>query len=91
MSTAHVQEYSEKIPEKSLLDYINRVRIENAKQLLRGQEIRLDAISALIGYNSAHTFIRVFKKYEGITPGGYREMLQEAAEDIEDVGPADIA
>ncbi|MFZ4193379.1 AraC family transcriptional regulator [Paenibacillus sp. NPDC058898] len=28
----------------------------------------------MIGYNDASTFIRIFKKYEGITPGKYKEL-----------------
>ncbi|WP_261807827.1 AraC family transcriptional regulator [Paenibacillus sp. N3.4] len=27
-----------------------------------------------VGFNEAATFIRVFKKYEGITPGKYKEL-----------------
>jgi YesN/AraC family two-component response regulator len=38
---------------------------------------RQDSIAEVakhVGYNEVATFIRVFKKYEGITPGKFKEM-----------------
>jgi YesN/AraC family two-component response regulator len=57
-----------------LLDYINKVRIENAKQLLVRTEHNIQEVAEMAGYGSSNVFIRTFKKYAGITPGKYREM-----------------
>lgn len=59
---------------ESLLDYIGKYRIEKAKQFIREKPIPIAEIAKLVGFNEAATFIRVFKKYEGITPGKYKEM-----------------
>ncbi|MGN8770101.1 helix-turn-helix domain-containing protein [Paenibacillus barengoltzii] len=59
---------------EGLLDSIHRCRIEKAKELMRAQSESISELSKVVGYNDAATFIRVFKKYEGITPGRYKEI-----------------
>ena len=54
-------------------DYIHIVRIEKAKALMADTSLSLTQIAKSIGYISDATFIRSFKKYEGLTPGAYRK------------------
>ena len=56
-----------------LIDHMNRIRVEAAKQLLMHNERSLDGIAATVGLNDSHALIRVFKKYVGMTPGHYRQ------------------
>lgn len=42
---------------------------------MRTKPESVSEISRQIGYNDPATFIRVFKKYEGITPGKYKEII----------------
>ncbi|WP_245585884.1 helix-turn-helix domain-containing protein [Paenibacillus pinihumi] len=60
---------------EGLLDYIHKYRIEQAKPMMKGKRESIAEIARLVGYNDAATFIRVFKKYEGITPGKYKELF----------------
>lgn len=57
-----------------LLEHINKTRIKHAKPLLTGGDDSIRAISTRCGFESSNTFIRTFKKYEGITPGEYRKI-----------------
>lgn len=57
-----------------LLDYIHKVRIEKAKELLTVGGKSVQEVTYLTGYENPNTFIRIFKRYSGITPGRYREM-----------------
>lgn len=59
---------------EGLLDYIHKYRIKQAKWMMKSRQESISDISRLVGYNDAATFIRVFKKYEGITPGKYKEI-----------------
>lgn len=59
---------------ESLLDYINKTRLEQAKLLLTGEKYTVSEIAMMVGYNDVNTFHRIFKKFEGITPGRYREV-----------------
>jgi AraC-like DNA-binding protein len=58
---------------EGLSDYINSVRINEAKKLLSTDKYTIEDVAKAVGYTSSHTFIRVFKKYEGLTPGKYKE------------------
>jgi len=57
------------------LDYIGRIRIEKAKLLLRNNNATLEEAANQCGFQSLNTFIRIFKKVEGITPGQYKRMM----------------
>ncbi|WP_158082258.1 AraC family transcriptional regulator [Paenibacillus ferrarius] len=57
-----------------LLDYMNKVRIVKAKELIESQNITMNEISSLVGFSDVNALIRIFKKYEGVTPGKYKEM-----------------
>lgn len=59
-----------------LLEYINSVRIDKAKQLIVGTNLKFEEIAEKTGYTSLNTFMRVFKKNTGMTPGVYREKNQ---------------
>ncbi len=57
-------------------DYLNMYRINKAKEILNGNKsIKIKELSEIIGFNSTNTFIRIFKKYEGISPGKYVDNL----------------
>lgn len=58
---------------KTLLEYLTVKRLEASKVLLRETDHTITEIAANIGYNNANSFIRFFKRYEGLTPGDYRK------------------
>jgi YesN/AraC family two-component response regulator len=53
-------------------------RIEKAKQLLKETQETVQDISVQVGYVYTMSFIRVFKKTTGLTPGEYRKLSAEA-------------
>ncbi len=60
-----------------LLDYISKVRIEAAKNMLHDKTMNIKDIAIAVGYFNCNALIRVFKKIEGITPGKYRESIKD--------------
>ena len=54
-------------------DYLNSLRLENAKILLRQPFLKINEVADMSGYNSIAYFNRIFKKYVGVTPSEYRE------------------
>lgn len=57
-----------------LLDYINMYRVDRAKKLLLDQpEMKIEQVGEYTGFSVNRTFLRTFKKYEGISPSVYRE------------------
>jgi YesN/AraC family two-component response regulator len=59
---------------KNVLEYINRLRIEEAKRLLRQTDMNMKEIAVNIGYNNEQSFFRYFRKLEGLTPGEFRSL-----------------
>jgi transcriptional regulator GlxA family with amidase domain len=58
------------------VDYVQVVRIEEAKQLLEGTSRSVDSIAASVGYENAAFFRRLFKRLTGIAPAQYRQRYQ---------------
>ena len=55
-----------------LSEYLQKIRIESAKELMHKKELSIKEISERVGYNNVMTMNRAFKKYEGTTPGRIR-------------------
>jgi AraC-like DNA-binding protein/ligand-binding sensor protein len=56
-------------------DYVSRVRIEKAKNLLLNPNLRVSEIAYEVGFQSLTHFNRVFKRIVGQSPTQYREQL----------------
>ncbi|HOJ11327.1 MAG TPA: response regulator [Clostridiales bacterium] len=56
----------------SFTNYLNELRMLNAKELLKNTDFSVKTVSKRVGYNNEKYFIRIFKKVEGITPQEYR-------------------
>ncbi|MCM3171819.1 helix-turn-helix domain-containing protein [Paenibacillus sp. MER 99-2] len=59
----------------NLSEYIDECRIRKAKQLLHNTDLMVREVALQVGYESAHSFTRLFKKLTGMTPQEYRESL----------------
>lgn len=58
----------------NFVDYVNQFRLKKAKELLENSSYNISQIAELSGYSSANSFSKVFKKYNGISPGQYRKL-----------------
>ena len=58
----------------TIVDYINLVRITEAKKMLRFTDKTTEEISDSVGVNGAAYFSRMFRKIEGVSPREYRKM-----------------
>ena len=60
----------------SLMDYVTKVRIERAKELLERTVLPISEIAIETGYSNTAYFTKMFKKYtNGVTPREYRKGL----------------
>jgi two-component system, response regulator YesN len=55
------------------VDYVNRVRINIAKELLMNSDIKIQDAAAQVGYQNINSFNRMFKKFTGVTPSEFRK------------------
>lgn len=56
----------------SMIDFVNQLRIEKAKELLLDTELTIKQIAAEVGYYNVQSFNRFFRKYEGMPPSSYK-------------------
>lgn len=77
LSLTHISKIFKKYHRMNISDYISRVRVEAAKGLLE-RGVQLQDIASTCGFGSLRTFMRVFHKLEGITPGQYRSYKKES-------------
>ena len=62
--------------QKNFTEYLNTVRIEKARQLLREGELTVAEVGERVGYTDNSYFSGVFKKHTGVTPTLYRRELE---------------
>ena len=55
----------------TILNYIDNLKIKDAKKLLREQKLSITQISEKLGFSSIHYFCRHFKKHTGVSPSEY--------------------
>ncbi|MGQ7889111.1 response regulator transcription factor [Paenibacillus sp. WC2504] len=58
---------------ENFLNYVTRIRMEKARELLKDRILKLNEIANKIGYQNPKYFTKLFKEYFGITPTDYRE------------------
>lgn len=58
---------------ENFIEYITRIRIEKAKELLMETSYSMKEICAQVGYSDPNYFSRSFKKNVGVTPTEYKE------------------
>jgi YesN/AraC family two-component response regulator len=61
----------------SFIDYLNAIRINEAKRLLNESNLKVNLIAKKVGYSNNVHFWRVFKKITGVSPNEYRVHRQE--------------
>lgn len=57
----------------SFKQYLNAIRLEEAKNLLNNSNLSISEIAYQVGYNNVSHFNRVFKQIEDCSPGSFRK------------------
>jgi two-component system response regulator YesN len=67
--------FSQEIGE-TFRDYLNNLRLDRAKELLRTTNLKCSEIAYQCGYNDSHYFSTVFKRKTGFSPQQFRGQAQ---------------
>ena len=78
-STFYFCKMFKKVTGLNFTDYVSRVRIENAKNLLLNPNLRVSEIAYEVGFQSLTNFNRVFRNITGESPTSYRCRLTRMA------------
>lgn len=75
ITTGWISKYFKDQVGGGMADYIVKFRLKKAKEQLKNPKKTIKQIAEDTGFSSADVFLRAFKRYEGITPGQYRELI----------------
>ncbi len=73
LTGAYISSYFKEKMNVNLSDYVNGYRIKKAVELAKNPQNKNKDIAVMVGLPNINTFIRLFKKYTGYTPGEYRK------------------
>lgn len=71
MSVSNISKIFKEVTGINFYDYLCRLRMEMAKELLREKTCAMDEIARRVGYQNLYSFKRAFIRYEGIKPDEY--------------------
>lgn len=72
LNPSYLSRVFKQVTGKSFKEYLNNVRIEEAKRLIRYTDYPLLDIAIAVGYDSQSYFSQIFKKETGLTPNQFR-------------------
>lgn len=56
--------------------YVNQLRVNKAKQLLKDMRYRTNEVAVLVGFENPRYFTRIFKEMTGLVPSEYRSRIK---------------
>lgn len=74
MNVAYLGQIFRKETGESFTEYVNRCRIEKAKELLATSSLKVYEVVARVGFTDLPYFIRIFKKYTGKNPSDVKKI-----------------
>lgn len=72
MSYYHFSRYFKEVTGRNFTEYINYIRTSEAKKYLLSKDMNISEIAYQVGYANVTSFNRAFKKFNGTTPGKFR-------------------
>jgi AraC-like DNA-binding protein/mannose-6-phosphate isomerase-like protein (cupin superfamily) len=73
LSASHFHRLFKQTTGQTFVEYLQNVRIEESCRLLRTTELKIQDITARVGYQDTQFFLHLFKKKTGVTPREYRK------------------
>ncbi|QNK59174.1 helix-turn-helix domain-containing protein [Paenibacillus sp. PAMC21692] len=77
ISTKYLSKIFKEQTGNNLTDYISLLRISKAKQLLIESDFSVNEVAEKVGIFNRTTFLRTFKKYEGVSPLEFKKLHEQ--------------
>lgn len=74
LSPVYISKIFKELLGDSPINYLIRIRLSKAKELLETSDHQVKVIAQLVGYNDPYYFSKLFKKYYGISPSKVRRL-----------------
>jgi len=76
LNTSYFSRYFKEETGQSFMDYMKKLRIDKAKELMASSNMKIYEISEALGYQSVQYFSTLFKSLVGLTPQEYKDKKQ---------------
>ena len=76
LSYSYLSTYFSQTAKEGFSEYLNKIRIRHAQELLEDQSLPVARIGEMVGYTEHSYFCRVFKRITQETPSGYRKRVK---------------
>ena len=73
MSKFHYNRTFMKIMETSPWNYLTKIRLEKAIEVMQNDKYNFEEIAKMVGFSSANYFNKVFRKFLGTSPGRFKK------------------
>ena len=80
LSPSYISRIFKKETGQNVPDYIHEKRVHMAKQLLSTTDQSIGDVAQQVGYSTAWTMNRIFKRIVHMTPGQWRQLAQTGQE-----------
>jgi len=81
MSQSGFHRTFKRVTGSSPIQYVKKLRLDRARDMLLGREVRVNEAASLVGYTSATQFSREFKRHFGKSPAIYVEARRMSTEE----------
>jgi YesN/AraC family two-component response regulator len=83
VSQSYLSRYFKDKIGKNFIDYLSEYRIDKAKEFMSQADWKIHELATEVGYLNVNSFIRMFKKITGLSPGEYKRLngLMKSDED----------
>ena len=76
VNSKYVSDYLRYHYGETFMAFVNRLRVEDSRKLLRRKDLTMEEISDMAGYTNVSTFYRNFTKVTGMSPSKFRESAE---------------
>lgn len=76
ISYSYLSRYYKQQTGANFIESLYELRMQKAREMLKCTSMKINQVAESVGYNNVNHFIKIFKKYEGVTPGKFRNTLK---------------
>jgi AraC-like DNA-binding protein len=76
ITATHVSRLFARFGTEGFGSHLERLRIRRAQSMLRGSRLSVKQVAAGCGFGSSSYFVRVFRQWNGVSPGRWRAQVR---------------
>jgi two-component system response regulator YesN len=75
LNPSYLSRFYKQVMGINLSEFIDNARIKRAKEMLENENIKINEVAKMVGYETAASFTRFFRKFTGSSPQEYHDAI----------------